>query len=131
MTLTNAQAALQAAASAFTGRVYATEPGSVLALADQFKAWLDKQEETAPEQPRLIEYDLPERAKPFVTVWKCEIRPRNTDGKWLDAEVLASDTDGATSMITARWPGHTWRNLYNTGEAWEEVAPNQYRRAPQ
>lgn len=52
MSLTNAQAALQAAATAFQGRMKANITGEVLRLADQYKQWLDHQDAPPPTPPR-------------------------------------------------------------------------------
>lgn len=156
---TNAQAALQAAATAMQGRQHANDPGSLTGLADKLKVWLDRQDAKeevshhischtrlkigAPCSCTPVPYEekgtpvslkpggpvLFHILKPTVNRWTLRMWPRNSKSPAVKVEVMAKDKEEALSKALSLCPGHAWDNLTDTGEVWEEVAPNQYRRA--
>lgn len=177
---TNAQTALQAAATAFQGRMKANIASEVLGLAEQYKAWLDKQEPVEKPEPvelshhitcasrmqfrdkpherpcdcNPVPYEEPTKTaanlppfseqpgpdptfrkgtpvslKPKVNRWTLRMWNRNIKSPAVKVEVMAKDKKEALSKALSLCPGHAWDNLTDTGEVWEEVAPNQYRRA--
>lgn len=134
---TNAQAALQAAATIYSTGRGNTSHDHVTGLAETLKKWLDKQDQAEP--PRLIEYDLPfgqggaplQKVEPkLATRYTMKLRPRNSNtSKWFDFEVIAVNADEALSKALSQYPGHTWGELTDTEEKWEQVGPYHYRRA--
>lgn len=64
---TNAQAALQAAVTIYTGAKGYHSRNAIVATAEHFKAWLDKQDAAEPDEPEQRETSLDamvERAEP-------------------------------------------------------------------
>lgn len=66
MSMTNAQAALQAAATIHTGSKGNVSLDTVQALAHHFKRWLDRKDQAdpapVPTPPRQLRYSLPSSA---------------------------------------------------------------------
>lgn len=151
---TNAQAALQAAATAFSGRMKAVIAEEVLSLAVHYKAWLDSTEPPeevshhiscvsrrniecnctpVPYRDRLIEWDLPVRQTADLAphphpgdgrypkhLWKMDLRPRNTKEENFELTVVAGDEGEAISRAISAYPGHSWSNVRDTGEVWDD-----------
>lgn len=119
MTMTNAQAALQAAASVYSGGRGHTVPTDVTGMAARFKAWLDQQERQAQQVVHEEPLCSPRNATPAKapTLWTVLVRPRNSNADWRLVKVTADSADAATSHLLAVYPGHAWAELTDTGEA--------------
>lgn len=109
MTMTNAQAALQAAATVYSGgRGHAT-PASVKQLAESFQNWLDHQ-----AQPPAAQSPAAKLAQAvfsnggYVREWRLLMRPRNTHKDWFPVWVQACDQEEALSKALSHYPGHAW-----------------------
>lgn len=136
---TNAQAALQAAATVFAEGRQHTSPDTVLGMAYVFKRWLDKHdtmEQERAKEPEVshhiscssrkgsafkctcqpVPYMQVPKPADQLTLWTVLVRPRNTNGTWQLVKVVAGSADQATSIITAQYPGHAWSDLTDTGE---------------
>lgn len=147
---TNAQAALQAAATVYGGGRGHTAPDHVKAMANQFKQWLDKHDQQAQAEPEVSHHiscatrrrnlqlgcdcvpkpyttQAPPKVQPLNTLWTVLVRPRNSNADWQLIKVVAGSADQATSHILARYPGHAWAELTDTGEHPPVPNPSVYK----
>jgi hypothetical protein len=108
---TNAQAALQAAATIYGMTEGDASVQTVQGMAAQFKRWLDaKDAEDQPQAPKPVEEArrTPANASPPEYLWEIDMTPRNVSGPSITVEVWAADETQVISKALSARPGHSW-----------------------
>lgn len=144
--MTNAQAALQAAATVYSGGRGHTAPDHVKGMAASFKVWLDQQDRA--EAPKVEEKPVthwptglpmsPGGVLPSGGIssgdylWEVDMRPRNNpSASIITVEVWAPSEQEAISKALSAKPGHSWGTPRRGQPSPEAVKPGpKHQRTP-